>query len=201
MEDPQGAIARGDRARWTGRRRVDRRVLPPGESAMLEVKSLALNKPGKRVSALVGVYVNEPGPYSFRYHLVFGQMEKGDWSGELETGRRKIAIASNTLAWGKVVNGLRAAVEFPPEKQSYLIGEKISTRIHIQNGNIGTDSYGDFGGIGAHHTASDDGNAAPANSRDTTKKDSPSAELLLQILGTFLHRQSSGNFAHRDQTG
>lgn len=44
--------------------------------------------------------------------------------------------------WGEVVNGLRAAVEFVPEKEFYLLGEeidgevlgeKVGTRFHIQN--------------------------------------------------------------------
>jgi len=44
--------------------------------------------------------------------------------------------------WGKVVNGLRAAVEFVPEKETYslgsevngeVLGEKIGARFHIQN--------------------------------------------------------------------
>ena len=41
--------------------------------------------------------------------------------------------------WGEVVNGLRAAVEFVPEKESYVIGERVKIRHYVQNvsdGNI-----------------------------------------------------------------
>jgi hypothetical protein len=37
------------------------------------------------------------------------------------------------LPWGREVNGLRAAIEFIPEKESYAIGETLKTLIHIQN--------------------------------------------------------------------
>ncbi|MBL7152124.1 MAG: PD40 domain-containing protein [Phycisphaerae bacterium] len=37
------------------------------------------------------------------------------------------------LVWGEEVNGLRAAVEFLPDKPQYSFGEKIDLRFHIQN--------------------------------------------------------------------
>jgi hypothetical protein len=37
------------------------------------------------------------------------------------------------VAWGEAVNGLRAAVEFVPEKESYTWGEGVEVRFHIQN--------------------------------------------------------------------
>ena len=37
------------------------------------------------------------------------------------------------LVWGEEVNGLRAAVEFVPEKEEYAFGEKNGLRFHIQN--------------------------------------------------------------------
>jgi len=37
------------------------------------------------------------------------------------------------LVWGEAVNGLRAAVEFVPEKESYSLGERVGVRFHIQN--------------------------------------------------------------------
>ncbi|MHC4085312.1 MAG: HEAT repeat domain-containing protein [Planctomycetota bacterium] len=39
----------------------------------------------------------------------------------------------DSLYWGKEVNGLRAAVEFVPEKESYSLGERVGVRFHIQN--------------------------------------------------------------------
>jgi len=37
------------------------------------------------------------------------------------------------LVWGKEVNGLRAALEFAPEKASYALGEPIGIYFHVQN--------------------------------------------------------------------
>ena len=37
------------------------------------------------------------------------------------------------LPWGREVNGLRAAIEFMPEKESFAIGDTLKTLIHIQN--------------------------------------------------------------------
>jgi hypothetical protein len=37
------------------------------------------------------------------------------------------------LVWGEEVNGLRAAVEFLPDKPDYSFGEQIDLRFHIQN--------------------------------------------------------------------
>ncbi len=38
-----------------------------------------------------------------------------------------------TLVWGDQVNGLRAAVQLLPEKESYSLGEKIGIRLYVQN--------------------------------------------------------------------
>ncbi len=38
-----------------------------------------------------------------------------------------------SLSWGDDVNGLRAAIEFEPEKQTYSILQKIDVHFHIQN--------------------------------------------------------------------
>jgi hypothetical protein len=40
---------------------------------------------------------------------------------------------TDSLVWGKEVNGLRAAVEFVPEKGSYEQGEVVGIRFHLQN--------------------------------------------------------------------
>ena len=40
---------------------------------------------------------------------------------------------SSNLVWGEEVNGLRAAMEFMPEKKSYSLGERVEVRFHIQN--------------------------------------------------------------------
>ena len=37
------------------------------------------------------------------------------------------------LVWGEEVNGLRAAVEFIPDKPEYSFGERIDLRFHIQS--------------------------------------------------------------------
>ena len=48
-----------------------------------------------------------------------------------------VTIGATNLAtkylWGEAVNGLRAAVEFVPDKQQYSFGEKTEVRLHIQN--------------------------------------------------------------------
>ncbi|MFW9842940.1 MAG: hypothetical protein ACFFES_18815, partial [Candidatus Thorarchaeota archaeon] len=41
--------------------------------------------------------------------------------------------ATSGLVWGKQVNGLRAAVEFVPQKKSYSLGERVGIRFHVQN--------------------------------------------------------------------
>ncbi|MHC4693213.1 MAG: M56 family metallopeptidase, partial [Planctomycetota bacterium] len=41
--------------------------------------------------------------------------------------------ATSGLVWGKKVNGLRAAVEFVPQKKSYSLGERVGIRFHVQN--------------------------------------------------------------------
>jgi hypothetical protein len=40
---------------------------------------------------------------------------------------------SPDLPWGREVNGLRAAIEFLPEKESFAIGDTLRTLVHIQN--------------------------------------------------------------------
>ena len=47
-----------------------------------------------------------------------------------EAAAKAIALIKR---WGEAVNGLRAAVEFVPEKKSYSLGEEIGIRFHIQN--------------------------------------------------------------------
>ncbi len=47
---------------------------------------------------------------------------------EVETPDEKAGVV-----WGEEVNGLRAAIEFELEKQTYSIPEKIGVRFHIQN--------------------------------------------------------------------
>jgi len=55
------------------------------------------------------------------------------------TEPKKAAVQAETpsedtsLIWGEAVNGLRAAIEFVPEKESYSIPEQIDIRFHIQN--------------------------------------------------------------------
>lgn len=45
------------------------------------------------------------------------------------------------LIWGQEANGLRAAVEFVPEKKCYSLGETIGIRFHIQNVSNNTISF------------------------------------------------------------
>ncbi|UCG48955.1 MAG: HEAT repeat domain-containing protein, partial [Phycisphaerales bacterium] len=40
---------------------------------------------------------------------------------------------SDKLVWGEAVGGLRAAVEFVPEKESYAPGDRVEVRLHIKN--------------------------------------------------------------------
>jgi hypothetical protein len=53
----------------------------------------------------------------------------------MEPGRTELADKTTVQiqVWGEVVNGLRAALEFIPEKKSYSLGEEIGIRVHIQN--------------------------------------------------------------------
>jgi hypothetical protein len=37
------------------------------------------------------------------------------------------------LVWGDAVDGLRAAVQFIPEKESYSVGERVEIQFHVQN--------------------------------------------------------------------
>jgi hypothetical protein len=46
---------------------------------------------------------------------------------------QKSTTSSEQLIWGQPVNGLRAAVEFIPEMESYMLGRQVSIRFHIQN--------------------------------------------------------------------
>lgn len=41
--------------------------------------------------------------------------------------------APQALVWGQPVNGLRAALEFVPERKSYMMGQVLDIRIHVQN--------------------------------------------------------------------
>ena len=50
-----------------------------------------------------------------------------DWDIGLEDPKQP------ATTWGEEVNGLRAAVEFVPEKKSYSLGERVGVRFHIQN--------------------------------------------------------------------
>ena len=63
-------------------------------------------------------------------------------SRELKGTEAAASAIAQIKGWGEVVNGLRAAVEFVPEKETYslgrevngeVLGEKIGTRFHIQN--------------------------------------------------------------------
>ncbi|MDH4238027.1 MAG: DUF1573 domain-containing protein, partial [Phycisphaerae bacterium] len=44
-----------------------------------------------------------------------------------------VKVKKEGLVWGKQVNGLRAALEFVPEKEAYSIGEQIGVRLHVHN--------------------------------------------------------------------
>ena len=54
-------------------------------------------------------------------------------------GNEKVAVEveegekTGNLLWGEEVNGLRASVEFLPEKESYWLGERVGVRVHVQN--------------------------------------------------------------------
>ena len=63
-------------------------------------------------------------------------------SRELKGTEAAAKAIAQIKVWGEVVNGLRAALEFVPEKRSYslgeeidneVLGEKVGTRFHIQN--------------------------------------------------------------------
>ncbi len=146
VEDSEGQRAQTPRVRWMGRgRKIDRRVLNPGEEAMLEVESLAIVKRGNRPAAKREVYIEKPGPYSFRYHLVFHERTEGDWSGELETGKYELRIglpsekgektdaASSESAvrrrgWGKPVEGVSCALwpgRFPVSSRVHWTADEV----------------------------------------------------------------------------
>ncbi|MHC4743588.1 MAG: HEAT repeat domain-containing protein [Planctomycetota bacterium] len=81
-----------------------------------------------------------PGFHEIRVALPFGckMVEGEDKPLRLLSEPFEIEIVPDApkaaeLVWGKAVNGLRAAVEFIPEKASYGFGAKIGLRFHFQN--------------------------------------------------------------------
>ncbi|UCG48656.1 MAG: hypothetical protein JSU94_02555, partial [Phycisphaerales bacterium] len=78
------------------------------------------------------------GLHKIRVALPFGckMIEGQDENLRLVSEPFEIEIAggeSDKLVWGEAVGGLRAAVEFVPEKESYAPGDRVEVRLHIKN--------------------------------------------------------------------
>ncbi|MFC1601188.1 M56 family metallopeptidase [Candidatus Sumerlaeota bacterium] len=65
----------------------------------------------------------------------FSKAIKGIVKEELDALAETLKPNKNSpeLAWGEAVAGLRAAVEFVPEKETYLIGDHVDVRFHLEN--------------------------------------------------------------------
>ncbi len=65
----------------------------------------------------------------------------------------------------------------------------------------GPQTYGHLGGFGAHYAAAQNHHGARGDPRDAAQQDPPAALLPLQIAGTKLHRETTGNDAHGGEQG
>ena len=61
-----------------------------------------------------------------------GQLELDATRTDVQVKGEEVEKKGN-LVWGEEVNGLRAALEFVPEKGSYSMGERVEVRYYIQN--------------------------------------------------------------------
>jgi hypothetical protein len=81
--------------------------------------------------------VLSPGKHSVQVAVVC-EPASGESGRPVRLLSRPVEIAivprpKEPLSWGKEVNGLRAALEFLPNKEPYTIGDRVDVRLHIQN--------------------------------------------------------------------
>jgi HEAT repeat protein len=80
--------------KWHGPGGADRRILGHGQETVFDFDSVGLGNPTgdgfPRCESLARI--EKPGSYSFRYKLRFEEKADGDWSGDVETGKREIVI-------------------------------------------------------------------------------------------------------------
>jgi len=65
--------------------------------------------------------------------LIHGKAIKDKPQNELKSAEKTAVQTEGEDNWGEEVNGLRAAVEFVPEKELYSMGESFEVRFHVQN--------------------------------------------------------------------
>ncbi len=70
---------------------------------------------------------------------------------------------------------------------------------NVQDGDAGTHSGGDLGGVDAHHPAADDGDFGRCDARNPAQQHATPTKDLLEVLGPLLHCHAPGNLGHRGE--
>ena len=73
--------------------------------------------------------------------------------------------------------------------------------IHVEYVNVGPHPGGNFGGVGAHHSSTDDGDSGRFHTRYSPQQDASASPAGLQHLGPLLNRHASGHLRHGRQQG
>ncbi|MCA9443174.1 MAG: hypothetical protein KC964_20410, partial [Candidatus Omnitrophica bacterium] len=141
-----GIIASGDegQADWMeNRQQWERQCKNLGEGAVKYLGEVAATFPDAnyRYAAHEALAANRANPNpSDQAKEESGRVEAEsgpDRADRLDDERADTSVDSITeplnLVWGEPVNGLRAAVEFVPEKEAYVPGDVIGIRFNIQN--------------------------------------------------------------------
>ncbi|MHC4648134.1 MAG: HEAT repeat domain-containing protein, partial [Planctomycetota bacterium] len=137
IEDSNGVRVRAGRARWMGPRRINRRVLKAGETAVLEIEPLWILKSGSKGSGHVWAFIDTPGVYTARYKLFLKERQQGDWSGSVESGARKLAIGLAGFGkgagqgWGQPVDGVKCRLR--ADKTIWQSGKWPKFRADLRN--------------------------------------------------------------------
>jgi hypothetical protein len=74
-------------ARWDGARRIERKVLNPGDEEVFELDKLTFGTYGN-----IRADIKEPGTYTARYTYRFIRRDEKDWTGTIESDEYKLVI-------------------------------------------------------------------------------------------------------------
>jgi len=112
-------LAAGENRLWRGGVTTGNGRIPSADEENLHPPHKLLELTPSHYTVRLALAPNKPGEKTYAYSNAL----------EIEI----LPAESPELVWGEAVNGLRAAIEFVPEKETYSIPEQIDIRFHIQN--------------------------------------------------------------------
>src|SRR4029079_2534466 len=192
LQDPgEGDVAEGEGAGAAdGTRHVGDAIM---QDAFFEIRGIAVRCWSARfdAAALVDGDVDDDAAGLHELQVLKGD-ETWRFGAGNEHGTNDEVGQAELLA-----DGVAVAVEDVDVGRHNVVEVAEPVHVDIEDGDVGLEAGGDFGGVGTDDAAAEDRNVSWGDAGHAGEQDSAAELRLFEVFGPFLDAHAAGDFAHR----